>query len=167
MESSQLELLYQLYAKELFLYARSFTKDNYGAEELVSDAFFQLALQEVLPENLKFWLFAVVKHRFIDMTRKSRRWQLLPLEKAIEAKSPLFQSADEQLLQKENYQQLYQAINDLKPPQSEIILLFYFLHWSTADIAQYLGLKPGQVRVMLHRSRHKLKGVLTDDGKVN
>lgn len=160
MDNSELEKLYKQYEKELFLYAFSFTKNKIDAEELVSDAFFQLTIQDTFPKNIKFWLFLVVKNKFIDSTRKKKRWSFFQID---DLKIKAEDNVELPLLKKENYQQLYQAIDNLKPPYKEMTLLFYFLDWSTNEIAEFLFLSVNQVRVGLHRSRKQLKEALKHD----
>ncbi|MEG0256343.1 MAG: sigma-70 family RNA polymerase sigma factor [Vagococcus sp.] len=160
MEQSELELLYTTYSKELFLYAFSFTKNQHDAEELVSDAFFQLAIQDNQPKNIKFWLFLVVKNRFIDQKRKKKRWQITSLD-FFQPKE--HKKTDDSLLLSEKNQALYNALDSLKSPNKELILFFYFLDWSTIEIGEFLSLTPNQVRVGLHRSRKQLKEVLKNE----
>lgn len=160
MNHSELEKLYNLYAKELFFYALSFTKNKSDAEELVSDAFYQLAMQDIFPAHIKFWLFHVVKNKFIDNERKKKRWSFLNIDNLTLTDN---KQTDLHLLTKESYYSLYQSINQLKQPYKEITLLFYFLEWSTKEISQYLHISVNQVRVNLHRSRKQLKEILKDD----
>lgn len=160
MEQTELETLYTTYSKELLLYAISLTKNQHDAEELVSDAFFQLAIQDNYPKNIKFWLFLVVKNRFIDQKRKKKRWQITSLD-FFQAKEQT--ATDDFLLLSENNQILYNALDTLKSPYKEMVLFFYFLDWSTSEIGEFLSLTPNQVRVGLHRSRKQLKEVLKND----
>ena len=160
MDSSELEKLYHLYANELFFYSLSFTKNKTDAEELVSDAFYQLSMQVTLPSHIKFWLFHVVKNKFIDQERRKKRWAFFSLDNVILTDS---NQNDTPILVKEKHQALYNGINQLKYPYKEITLLYYFLEWPTKEISQYLGLSINQVRVYLHRSRKQLKEMLEDD----
>lgn len=160
MRNSELEILYKEYANELFLYAISFSKNKHQAEDLVSDAFFQLALQDELPKRVKFWLFTVVKNRFIDNQRKNKRWGLFPIQ-GYSLKEKI--SSEEIVFKNVQYKELYQAIDKLKPPYKEITLFFYFLDWPTTEIAHFLNLSTNQVRVALHRSRKQLKEALQND----
>ena len=160
MESTELEKLYQLYAKELLFYALSFTKNKSDAEELVSDAFYQLSMQETFPSHIKFWLFHVVKNKFIDQERKKKRWSFSPLDNFTSVSNT---QTDTPLLIKEKHQALYNGIDQLKYPYKEITLLFYFLEWPTKDIGHYLGISVNQVRVYLHRSRKQLKEMLENE----
>ncbi|MGX7200020.1 RNA polymerase sigma factor [Enterococcus nangangensis] len=162
MGNSQLEQLYLQYAEELFLYALSFTRNRHDAENLVSDAFFQLALQKEFPKKSKFWLFRVVKNRYIDQQRQQKRWGFLALEGFfLKGRN----QTEEDFFQQESYRQLDQAIQHLEPPYKEIVVCYYFCNWSTQEIATFLQLSTNQVRVDLYRARQQLKEVLTHDGK--
>lgn len=130
------------------------------AENLVSDAFFQLSCQKNPPPAIKFWLFRVVKNHFIDQQRKKKRWGWVPFssQQSDENLNP-----SEQLLQKENRQQLHQAIEQLEAPYQEVLILFYFIDWPVQVIAEYLNYSNGQVRTLLYRGRKKLKEALSDE----
>lgn len=73
----ELALLYQKYYQECLIYGVSLTGDRHQAEELVSEAFYQLlsALGTLKEEQVKYWLFRVIKHRFIDAQRRGTRWR--------------------------------------------------------------------------------------------
>ena len=160
METEQLETLYQLYAQELLLYATCLTKNKADAEELVSDAFFQLALQTTFPAEPKFWLLRVVKNRFFDRQRQKKRWGWKSLANIFLTNQ---ETPETILFQTEQYQALYQGLDNLTSPYQEVLIFFYFLNWSTQEISAYLGLNPGQVRTILHRGRKKLKEEMTHD----
>lgn len=160
MEKEELEKLYLLYGKELTLYAWGLTKQKSDAENLVSEAFFQLALQKEWPKEVKFWLFRVIKNHFIDQQRRKKRWGFTRFNQ--ETKSSKKQP-DEWLVEQEKYQHLYQSIAKLTPPYKEVIVLFYFLEWSIQEIAEYLLLTKGQTKTILYRGRNKLKEDLRDD----
>ena len=157
---AELAELYEHYAKELYFYACSLAKNKTDAEILVSDAFFQLALQDPLPQDIKHWLFRDVKNQFIDQTRHKKRWLWQPLD-TVKVNHPT--TPESLYFQSEKYRQLDQAIDQLDFPYQEVILLFYFLNWSTAEIAVYLHFTPGQVRTILYRARKKLKEAFPND----
>ncbi|MCD5003242.1 sigma-70 family RNA polymerase sigma factor [Enterococcus saccharolyticus] len=157
---SEIEILYTRYAQELYFYACSLTKNTQDAEALVSNAFFQLALQDPFPEQIKYWLFRVVRNKFLDTTRQNKRWHWLPFEVTGQKTS---ETPESLYLKSEKYHSLYQAIGQLNFPYKEIIVFFYFLNWSTKEISEYLAFTPGQVRTLLYRARKILKEELPHD----
>ena len=50
-----------------------------------------------------------------------------------------------------------EAIGMLSPDDAQIITLFYKAEQSLEEMARILGLEPGNVKVKLHRARHRLK----------
>ena len=50
----------------------------------------------------------------------------------------------------------------LKEPEREAVVLYYFAGLSQADIARQLGMSHGNVRVMLHRAKQRLRNLLED-----
>lgn len=162
----ELAILYEQYAKEWWLYAFSLTKDAALAEDLVSEAFYQLvkSLDSLTKDMVKFWLLRVIKNRYLDEQRHKKRWQMTSFEQerppviSNSATSPL-----EQLLHNEKKNRLYQALYRLSDSQRELLYLFYFLDWSTKEIAAFTNLSLGQVKTKMYRSRQKLKEILQDE----
>lgn len=160
MEQEAIERLYQAYGQGMLLYAWSLTKHKSDAKNLVSEAFYQLALQKTAPKEIKFWLYRVIKNGFLDQQRRKKRWKFTLFHH--EAKSQT-QQVDEWLIEKESHQALYRSIEKLTPPYKEVLVFFYFLDWSIQEIADYLALSNGQTRTILYRGRKKLKEDLGDD----
>ena len=158
-----LALLYQRYYQECLIYALSLSRDRYQAEELVSEAFYQLllALDSLQEEQVKFWLFRVIKHRFIDAQRRKerwRKWHLLHRGSGVSDETPL-----KDLLSGEERQELLSVLEKLPPEERELILLHYFLDWSLDDIAVLKEMTYGQTKNRLYRIRKSLKGALTNE----
>lgn len=160
LERDELAKLYQAYGKEMVFYAWSLAKQQSDAENLVSDAFYQLSLQNKAPENVKFWLFRVIKNGFLDQQRRKKRWQFSLFYSEIKS---VQQQPDEWLIEQEQYQILYRSIEKLTPPYKEVLVFFYFLEWSIQEITEFLNLSNGQTRTILYRGRKKLKEDLGDD----
>lgn len=160
LEQDELAKLYQVYGQEMVFYAWSLAKQQSDAENLVSDAFYQLSLQKGLPKNVKFWLFRVIKNGFLDQQRRKKRWQFSLFHSATKS---LQQQPDDWLIEQEQHQALYRSIEKLTPPYKEVLVFFYFLEWSIQEIADFLNLSNGQTRTILYRGRKKLKEDLSDD----
>jgi RNA polymerase sigma-70 factor (ECF subfamily) len=61
------------YGPGLALYAAQWTQ---AADDCVQEALVELARQPVVPENLRAWLYRVVKHRALNAARGGRRRQV-------------------------------------------------------------------------------------------
>ncbi|MFD1464811.1 RNA polymerase sigma factor [Lapidilactobacillus mulanensis] len=160
MAESQIERIYVAYADELLWYALSLTQNKTAAEGLVSDAFFQLMLQKELPSNLKFWLFRVAKNKFIDATRRQKRWEWLQIDR-LSLKNVT--DVENDFLNQEKYQRLHAAVAQLPSSLLEVVVLYYFCDWTTVEIGEYLQVTTVNVRVRLTRGRQKLREVLQDE----
>ncbi|WP_271262879.1 RNA polymerase sigma factor [[Clostridium] scindens] len=106
------------------------------AEDLMQETFLKaLCSMELSQDAVLPWLLRVAKNLYIDAWRKQRHHT--------EAKK-------------------YQAIQALKAPEREAVVLYYFAGLSQADIARQLGMSHGNVRVMLHRAKQRLRNLLQD-----
>ena len=59
----------------------------------------------------------------------------------------------EQLERRERRTQFYQALDALNERQRRALVLFELEEMSVAEISTLTGLRPGNVRVLLHRAR--------------
>ncbi|MHC4582430.1 MAG: RNA polymerase sigma factor, partial [Planctomycetota bacterium] len=68
----QLARWYEAHGTELMLYARQWSPDQ-QAEDIVQDAFIKLLKQRTCPDNVRAWLFRVVRNTSISTVRRLRR----------------------------------------------------------------------------------------------
>ena len=81
----------------------------------------------------------------------------------IENDSPSLEASPlEHSLQSETRQRVHEAVGALPEPQRLAVTLFYMGGMSCEDVARFLNVSVGTVRVRLHRARRTLKEALTD-----
>ena len=68
----------------------------------------------------------------------------------------------EQLERRERRTQFYQALDALNERQRRALVLFELEEMSVAEISVLTGLRPGNVRVLLHRARAAFLKRMTD-----
>lgn len=68
-----------------------------------------------------------------------------------------------QAVQRELIQQLRELLAELPEQHALIFSLRYFHEWSDNEVAEYMGLKSGNVRVLLHRIKSRLRERMTAD----
>ncbi len=66
------------------------------------------------------------------------------------------------LLARETLRRLRAALADLPPRQREVVELHDVMDLSATDVCSVLGLSPGNLRVLLHRGRAKVRLALED-----
>lgn len=161
MKQKVLETLYELYSKEVYLYAFSLCKDYHQAQDLVSDTFFKalIALKDD-DMNIKYWLLKVCKNLWLDSLKYKKHFTDTPFE---DNALPVNFTGLEKLINHEHKRLLYKAILTLPPNCTEIIYMFYFCNMSLNDIAKEINISPGAARTLLFRSRQKLKNILKED----
>lgn len=131
-------------------------------QETFADAVRQSQRQVV--DNWPGFLVQIATRRAIDLLRQResrQRRQDAWAEQAIRDQAghdPSTQAADRELVE-----QLREQLADLPEQHALIFSLRYFQEWSDNEIAEHLGLKSGNVRVLLHRIRERLRQRLTED----
>jgi len=133
-------------------------------EECVSDVFFEVfhhkSRIDLQKGSIKALLAVVAKRKAIDMYRKNKNNNHLPID---DVSQGLYTAEDEvayTLLLKESNSELITAIKSLGEPDSEIILRRYYLQQSSKDISKNIGLKVNTIDKKVCRGIQKLKKLL-------
>lgn len=114
------------------------------------------------PKALAVWLYTVTRNRCWRMRRKSVHApkQTLSLDELMPDASELgllladtTQNPEGNLLEGEQSQLVHKAVLQIPPPYRMILVLHDMEDLETEQIAKILDIKPGTVRVRLHRAR--------------
>jgi RNA polymerase sigma-70 factor (ECF subfamily) len=147
-------MVYKKYNREFIAYAKSITRNEDRALDLVQEAYVSaLEREEIFTAmnkyQIKGWFFRVIKNKNIDNIRKENR--ILLLEK------------DEILGTVENFEEEI-AIKDLldKLPKKnrEVVYLRYKMFLNSREIGEILGIPASTVRSRLSASLEMLKNNL-------
>ncbi len=131
----------------LYRTALAILGDPQEAEDAVQDAFVRFL--ERAPgdlENPAAWLARVLVNGCKSRLRLAWR-RVGPLPDTLAVPGPE---------EREELEELF----SLPPEDRAVIHLHYYEGWSTGEIAQMLGLRPGTVRSRLSRAREKLRRLL-------
>ncbi|MGI9102981.1 MAG: sigma-70 family RNA polymerase sigma factor [Terriglobales bacterium] len=121
------------------------------------------------PQALAVWLYKVARSRCLMSRRRSKfapreplsLEEVMPdraeLESALESPQ---RSPEQQLLRAENAAELRRAILKIPPDYRQILVLHDMEELSAGEVARITGLRPGTVRVRLHRARAYLRNQL-------
>lgn len=104
-------------------------------------------------ESLRPWLTKITVRCCYDLLKNSRREQ--PSMAREEAEEPLFVS--------DLHDTLYSALESLPTGMARVLLLYYYEGFSTAEIADTLGMSRPAVSMRLTRGRKKLKELLHEE----
>ncbi len=112
------------------------------------------------PDKLTGYLCTIAKSKALDCLKK-RRITLVNIDEVdIEDNHSLDESTEKDELTEE----LRRAIDQIGEPEREILIRYYFYYQKIEDISAYMKINPATVKVKLHRTRKKLKAILTERG---
>jgi RNA polymerase sigma-70 factor, ECF subfamily len=147
----------------------SFSMKVCGQREDAEDTMQEVLLKSVpklakfdSPRALMVWLYKVAKTRCLMSRRKSKfapkealsLEELMPDRQELEKLTGNGQPTPEiSLMRRENAKWLRDAVQKLPPEYRLILVLHDMEELSDEDIAEITGLRPGTIRVRLHRAR--------------
>ena len=156
-DRTRFEALYTAYRGLMFHVARRILNNDQDAEDAVHMAFLSLA-EHSLPQSLgpraRCLAATVAERKAIDLYRAKRRRPTAELEEIPSCEGPPSDGT------------LAGAMAALPPRYREVLLLKYYNGYSTAEIAGFLGLTPGNVRQLTLRAKRCLAAELAERGEV-
>jgi RNA polymerase sigma-70 factor (sigma-E family) len=130
--------------------ARLFVDDRNAAEDLVQEAFIRLArsadrIRE--PEKAAAYLRSIV----LNLARDHNRRGLVSLRHQLPLREPTSGPADENLVLREDQQEVLEALRELPRQQRNCVVLRHLEEQGIADIAETLGISENSVKTHLKR----------------
>jgi RNA polymerase sigma-70 factor (ECF subfamily) len=136
-----------------FRYALSLTHDRSRAEDLVQDAWTSLLERD--DGYHAGYLFATIRNRFIDQSRRLRLVSLAPLDEA-EAHEGDEPPRDEEAIVTDRAT-IRQALSRLGPDEREALYLFAVEGYGLGEIARLTGRPEGTVSSLVTRARQRIR----------
>lgn len=131
-------------------------------EEATSDTFVSLwkNADRFDPDKLSGYLCAIAKFKAFDLLDKRK---IIPIDiDEIDVEDEL--SIDESAELEETIQELRKAIDLINEPDREILIRHYFYYQKIEYISECMNIRSATIKVKLHRTRKKLKKILTERG---
>ena len=132
----------------------------HDAEDIASDVFVRVAekLDTYDPNKAAFstWIFTITLNE-IRRYFRARKTECSPDDMADLADRL---DIEEELLRREEYVRLYEAIDKLNDNQKDAVLLKYFGGLTNIKVAEVLDLSESSVGVLLHRAKNILRNSL-------
>ena len=162
--------LYDRFAYPIFQYICRYIPNKQDAEDLLVEVFLAAFNNETLsslPAERQFaWLMRVTRNKLVDRHRHLALFTLVPIELPREVEDGA--STPEQYIeQRESYERLYLALEQLSPLQRELLWLRYTKSLRFCEIAGILGKSENAVRKLYSRTLQQLRGLYhqTEGGK--
>ncbi len=149
----QAEKLLNAYGAHILRLAYSYVKNMSDAEEILQDTLLQFLRAAPAFENQvheKSWLLRVAGNLSKNRIKYNKMRHTDELNEALVADG------------REDLSFVWEAVKDLPVHYREVIHLFYYERYSTAQIASILQLKESTVRSKLNRGRMRLKEILQE-----
>ena len=161
LESRSFEELYDAYATDVLRMAYFYLADKHKAEDVCQDVFVKLYghMGSIAPGREKAWLLRVTVNCCRDLWRGAWLRRVVLGAPTLE----IIPAQDETIEQREEKEELMQAIHKLPAAFKETVLLHYYQGLGIAEIAQMLGLPEGTISSRLSRARKKLETLLKEE----
>ena len=145
MDDQEFRTFYKTTKADGYRLAYSYLRNESETEDVLHDAFLRFYHHQPRDqEKARTYLFSIIVRLPLDRLRSQRK-RVVPREEEKEPAS------------KNDYQFLYEAIDELGAKDSSIIRLHYFAGLSLDEIAKAAGLSLNTVKKRLERARKALK----------
>jgi len=161
--SGRLEGLWATHAEKVYRAAYRVTGNAADAEDAVQTVFLRLVRlpDGKLREDAGGFLHRSAVNAGLDILRSRQRAGWVPLERLERVDSSFGASElgnpERDRATRELRRRLRLALSRLSPRAAEMFALRYFEGLGNAEIADLLGVSPGVVAVLLHRTRARLR----------
>ncbi|MDQ0232640.1 RNA polymerase sigma factor [Metabacillus malikii] len=165
MEKDELTDWFDQYGQAILTYILLMVRDYQQAEDLTQETFIKAFRNQHKFEqksSVKTWLYAIAHNVTIDYFRKKHPLQhYLGLTMREADDKPIPEQIVTMNVQNE---QLYKAIQQLKPTYRQVIILRKLKEFSTTETARILNWSESKVKMTLKRSLVELKTELVKGG---
>ncbi|MGN0298835.1 MAG: RNA polymerase sigma factor [Lachnospiraceae bacterium] len=148
------EEVYEQYGKPVYRFLLSLTGEQHMAEDLLQETFYQAFLhidQFEGRSSLYTWLCQIGKHAWLKECRRGKHFDGAEWESHALKSSNV--SVEEQLIQKEQYRRIRQAVYHLKEPYQGVFIMHVFGELKLKEIALTYEKTESWARVTYHRAR--------------
>jgi len=150
--------LFEQYYQDLWAYLYRLVDDREWAADLVQEAYLRLfeargRLQGV--QNQRAWVYRIATNVAFDALKRRRRFTWLPWSKLSPAQRSQADGAEAVLEQTA----IAAALGQLSPRDRAPLLLYSYYGFSTAEVAEALGLSQSAVKTRLYRARERFRKV--------
>ncbi|MBE6648201.1 MAG: sigma-70 family RNA polymerase sigma factor [Ruminococcaceae bacterium] len=161
-EMADFEKLYKEKQVFIFKFLMKICKDESLAEELTQETFFRayMNISNLRSENAaSVWLCQIAKNCYFSWYNQNKNlYSLENLEGSQNLKS--LTDPENEFLQKELSNDLYDALSHLEEPYKEVFILHVMGNMTMKEISETFGKSESWARVTFYRGRQKLSEIL-------
>lgn len=155
-----IEKLYRLYFKDVFLYLRSMNLSEELAEEITQETFYK-AIKSIDSfdgkTDIRAWLFTIAKNTYFSFYKKKKK--LIPLESTDKYFKGDIDIAEE-FDNEEAALEIHKFLHEMKNPYKEVFTLRVFGELPFEKIGEIFGKSAGWARVTFYRSKKMIREYL-------
>jgi len=107
--------------------------------------------------KLSSWLWIIARRQIINQLRRKSRCRVIDIADPPNRSLPSPPSPEMIAQSRELRQKLHAGIAALPATWMRAVKLYYWHHKNTYEIAMYMQIQPATIRVILHRSRQRLR----------
>lgn len=152
---TDLEEVYKLYFKDVYLFVYSLSKNQHISEDITSETFIKAihSLDSFKGESdIKVWLFQIAKNTYYSYLRKNNR--IVPTESFdYETDST---NIEKKVLDKYESIRIHKILHKLPNPYKEVFTLRLFGELSYKEIGKVFGKTDNWACVTFYRARKKI-----------
>ena len=151
-----IEQLYRMYFKDVFLYLRAISKSEDIAEELTQETFFKAlkSIQKFRSDcDIRVWLCQIAKNTYYSYCEKHKRIVLEEIEDTFVDETI---SLEKDIVDQERAAVLKKLLGDMEEPYRKVFHLRVFGELSFREIGEAFGRKENWARVTYYRAKCNL-----------
>jgi RNA polymerase sigma-70 factor (ECF subfamily) len=155
--------VYREHYRMAYRTAYAITGSSEDAEDAVQTIFLRLTRREFPPDlnkNPRAYLYRAAVNLALNIIRERKRRTSTSISEGTEPDIRTLESETAE----EIHRRLYEAVAELSPQSTHILLLRYVHDYSDAEIARLLGTSRGTIAVSLYRSRARLRKLMRTKG---
>lgn len=165
MDEEEFRTFYERTSRPLWSYLSRTTGNPQEADDILQEAyyrFYRAGARHESESHRRNSLFQIATNIVRDTARRAKRHTDVPLQEDETLSDVPRSHSPGPERQAEIRTDLARAMDQLEPPQREMLWLAYAQGASHEEIAEILGLKAVSIRTMLLRARRKLAAILTE-----
>lgn len=167
-EQDAFDEIVELYFDNLVLFLNRYLNDIYAAEDIAIDSFAYILANKYkynFKVSFKTYLFMIGKSRALNYIKHKKRINITSYEENENTLCDL-RSLEETVIDKQEKELLYKALESLPDSMKPVLHLVYFENMTYAQAAKVLGKKEKQIDNLIYRAKTILREKLGKEGEM-